>query len=256
MIYFKLNEEISNWIKQIPEVKNREITLGCKSWCKVQVIALDELQLMVKLLRQEKIKDFTSEEFKELKNTTSPLYFRSTHVCTEDEDKIPKPSQEEENEKDEKELKELFGDKIPTKQKYHFKPQVDYDIMNKINSQKEKELSRGQPQSFAVRESTVSYGVNLLVSFFLVIFGTYSLCKYMLELSDSATFKITLIVSIIVMFAETFLLLIRMDKENKKDINKKGLQKTSFAYKFNKDYRQQFNKGSFTSNTQSKTKVD
>ena len=54
MIYFKLNDEISNLINLIPEVQKREITLGCKFYCNKQVIALDELQLLNKLLKQNK----------------------------------------------------------------------------------------------------------------------------------------------------------------------------------------------------------
>lgn len=242
MIYFKINNEIKNLIQSLSVVKNREISLGCKHYCTKQIIALDELQLLNKLLKKENIKDMSSEEFKNLKNSTSNLSLRNLHIC-EDEtlnklnSKINYDNNNQQNTENEHIMNNINIDKFPRRAPPMFRPTTDYSSLNKLEQQKEKDINNGRQHSYNMRESSASYGINLIVSFFLVIFGSFWLCKYIFELSDLSTFKITLVISIVVMFAEAMLLLIKLDKESKKEINLKGLKKGSFAYKFNKSYR-------------------
>lgn len=236
MLYFRLTDEIRKLISQLPEVKERKIVLGCKSFCKLQIIASDELELLKKLLKEEKILEISIDDFNTIKASTKSAYFRNIHICEEPNKEI---SEEEKKRLLEEEFQELSKDRKPVYKPYLFDSKTDIEYIEKQRKEIEKSTLKGQPQSFAMRESTMSYGVNLLVSFFLVIFGTYSVCKYFFELSDETNFKFTLVISIIVMFAEAVLLLIKLEKESNKEISIKGLKKSSFAYKFNKNYRSQ-----------------
>lgn len=239
MIYFKLTDEIKSLIAMLPEVKERKIQLGCKSYCNKQIIALDELELLKKLLAVEKIKVMSTDEFITLKSGTEALAFRNTHICSDpSESSRPVISEEEKKRLIDEELKELMKDKVPKKTPYMFERKSDYEYYEKKRLEEEKD-TMNRHSNYALRESTASYGVSLIISFFLVIFGTYSVCKFVGEFTDETSFKITLVVSIIVMFAEAVLLLIKLEKDNNKDIKLRGGKKQSFAYRFNKQYRMQ-----------------
>jgi hypothetical protein len=239
MIYFKLTPEIKDFILKCKEVEDRKIFLGCRPYCKLQVIASDELELARKLIILEKRFEISAEEFNIMKSNTRHAIMKGIHICESEIDKInsnsSKMSEEEVKKKIEDELNELRKDKIPSKTKYLFESDIDFEQKEKERQKYEKENNRERP-SFNLRESNFSYGINLLFSFFLIVIGTYSVCKFIFNFSDSATFKFTLVTSVIVMFAETFLLLIKLDKESKKEMSK-TLKKSSFAYRFNKDYR-------------------
>ena len=83
----------------------------------------------------------------------------------------------------------------------------------------------------------------MIISFFLLVIGSYYLGKYFFGLSDSNTLKLVLVITIIVFLSETCLLLLSFHKEDLKK-QKEGIRSgqnkyysNSFAYRFNKDYR-------------------
>lgn len=239
MHYLKLTDEIVSYINQIPEVKSKKIFIGCKPHCNSQIIALDELELMRKLLKQNEIKDFSSEEFKSLKNSTRMAYFLNTHICQE----LPKSVSEKESEQErlrieqEEFIKELSKDKIPEKEKPSlFDPKIDYEYLSK--RQEEHNLEAIGRNSFSFKESNLSYGISIIGSFFLIIMGIYYFCQIVLGLSKETTLKVTIVCSIIVLIAEAVLLMMRLDKESKKEIRGKKLNKKSFAYQFNLKYKE------------------
>ena len=77
----------------------------------------------------------------------------------------------------------------------------------------------------------------MIASFFLLVLGSYYFGKQFLGLSESGTFKLTLVVTVIVFLSETCLLLLKMHKEQMKDIANNKTASNSFAYRFNKEYR-------------------
>ena len=95
MIYFKINEKINELVQLVPDVKNKKIFLGCKPFCKSQIIALDELELMRKLLKEANIKDITIDELREIKSSTKSAYYLNHHVCIFSKDNEEKYSKEE-----------------------------------------------------------------------------------------------------------------------------------------------------------------
>mmetsp|Transcript_18650 Transcript_18650/g.19295 ORF Transcript_18650/g.19295 Transcript_18650/m.19295 type:complete len:272 (+) Transcript_18650:13-828(+) len=250
MHYLKLNDEIKDLIQLIPEVQNKKIFLGCKPFCKSQIIATDEFELLRKLLKENNIKDISSEEFKRLKSSTKVAYFLNHHVCsapctnntqksTSSELSTDKDSEESQMNEEEI-LKELARDKIPEKEKPGlFDPNIDYDNLNKLQKEINEESGK---YSFSTRESNLNYGINILGSFLLIAIGTYCFCDFILGLKKETTLKITIVVTIVVLIAEAFLLIIRLDKDTKREIRGKGLDKKSFAYKFNREYRERVDK--------------
>merc|ERR1711957_275600 len=83
-----------------------------------------------------------------------------------------------------------------------------------------------------------------VVSFFLLVLGSYYLGIYWLEWSKESTLKLTLVVTIIVFFAEAFLLIIKMHREDTKTYRYKAsdnIRNNSLAYKLNAKYRESFN---------------
>ena len=87
----------------------------------------------------------------------------------------------------------------------------------------------------------------MILSFFLLVAGSYYLGKYFFEMSDANTFKLVLVITIIVFLSETCLLLLSLHKEDMKRQREgikqgvSGYYKNSFAYRFNKDYRNKVN---------------
>jgi hypothetical protein len=248
MHYLKLTDEIRDLIGLLPEVKNKKINLGCKPYCKSQIIANDELELLKKLLKESKIKDLSTEEFRNLKQSTKTAYYVNYHTCQADEsNKVQREaeklqSEEERNRILQEELeKELLKDKVPEKEVPHmFSAKLDYEYLGKL--QKEINDEASGKNSFSVKESNLSYGMSTLGSFFLIVIGAYYFCDIILQLNKENTYKITMVITIIVLLAEAILLMIRLDKDNNKVIQGKGLNKKSFAYKFNSEYREKVDK--------------
>jgi hypothetical protein len=82
----------------------------------------------------------------------------------------------------------------------------------------------------------------MIGSFFLLVYGAYFLGKRVFKLNESYTYILTLVVTIVVFLSEITLLLIHIQqnelKEKYSDPNYKiKYYKNSFAYQFNKNYR-------------------
>ena len=233
MYYFKINELIAELISQVPNVKEKKNFIGCKPYCKSQIIALDELELIKKLLKEHNIRDISSEEFKEIKASTKSAYYINLHCCVVPEEKKAEIEEEERKKQEEYYGQELLKDRKRIEEKFLFDPKIDHDYIFK----KQQEANKVSGPTYSLRESTMSYGVSILVSFFLIFMGTYFFCDWVLEMKKSNTYKITIVVSVIVLITEAILLIIKLDKDNAKYIQTKGLNKNSIAYKFNSDYR-------------------
>jgi hypothetical protein len=80
----------------------------------------------------------------------------------------------------------------------------------------------------------------MIGSFFLIVYGSYYLGKYVFEMKDSNTYKLVLVITIVVVIAETLLLIIKLNKDSEKVYTNKSLKENSFAYKFNRKYRSTF----------------
>ena len=87
----------------------------------------------------------------------------------------------------------------------------------------------------------------MIISFFLLVIGSYYLGKYFFGLSDSNTLKLVLVITIVVFLSETCLLLLSFHKEDLKR-QKEGIKtgqnryySDSFAYRFNRNYRNTVN---------------
>ena len=79
----------------------------------------------------------------------------------------------------------------------------------------------------------------MLASLFLLVLGSYYLGKYFLGMNDSATYKLVLVITIVVLISEMVLIVLKMNKEDEKNLTIKKIKESSFAYKFNKKYRDQ-----------------
>lgn len=124
------------------------------------------------------------------------------------------------------------------KKKNLFDTEIDYNYQFKL----QQELNDNNKNAFQVRESNMGYGISMLTSFFLIVIGIYYLCELVLKLSRETTLKITVVSTIVVIIAEAFLLLIRLDRDDKKNFNRMSLNKNSVAYKFNLDYKNKVDK--------------
>lgn len=246
MYYFKINEEIRDLIDSIPDVKAKKIFIGCKPYCKSQIIALDELEMLKKMLKEYNIRDINIEEFKNLKNSTKSAYFMKTHICEYSEnEKVKEVNKsncineiEDDNNDDVIEEETTIESIKNRKKKNLFDTEIDYNYQFKL----QQELNDNNKNAFQVRESNMGYGISMLTSFFLIVIGIYYLCELVLKLSRETTLKITVVSTIVVIIAEAFLLLIRLDRDDKKNFNRMSLNKNSVAYKFNLDYKNKVDK--------------
>jgi len=276
MFYLKINEKIRSLIDLCKILK-----LGCRDYCKFQLIALDELELLRIELSNQKIKNITLEEFNEIKNSTEKIYFHSTHVCIHD-NKLSKEKVAEQIQKEELEDLELENNdnlnnnannnniesnyyksdltKQRKKPDVMAKFRVAYDFINQDENSEEKLFAKN-PNNNQIKESqnTLSYGINMLVSFFLLVLGSYYLGRDYLGWSQASTLKLTLVVTIVVFFAEAFLLIIKLSKEDN-FINGKAsdkIKKYSLAYQLNQKYRNSFlNKDNYKNFVNNKSKKD
>ena len=244
MFYLLINDQIRKYIDMI-----KDKHFGCKIYCPLQIIALDELELLRKELKKIDI-NLSDEEYKNLLKSSSPKYFHSTHVCITPEEERKR---EEEREM-QKYLEESKKDRIPKKEVNAF---VDFEQLEKNYKERKKQEERDEKlfnnnskknlDRTGSSITSITSGFSMIVSFFLLVIGSYYLGKYFFGLSDSNTFKLVLVITIIVFLSETCLLLLSLHKEDLKkqkegkynDIG--GYYRDSFAYKFNKEYRNRVN---------------
>ena len=179
---------------------------------------------------------------------SNPKYFHTVHTCiTPEEEK----KREEEREK-QKFLEESKREHIPKKEVNAF---VDFEQLEKNyqerkkQEEKDEKLYKNSKRNLDRTGSSITSitgGFSMIISFFLLVLGSYYLGKYFLGLSDSNTLKLVLVITIIVFLSETCLLMLSLHKEDMKR-QKEGVQsiggyyKDSFAYRFNKNYRNKVN---------------
>ena len=252
MFYLKINEKIRSLLDLCTNLK-----FGCRDYCRYQIIALDELELLRIELANQNLKILTSEEFNEIKNSTEKVYFHYTHVCIHD-NKISKEKKAEEILKDEMEEETNFNNKnnncenntidqfIKTDSlKERKKPdviakfRVSYDFTDKKDEEDKFSI---QGNKIKETENTFSYGLSMIASFFLLVLGSYYLGRDYLEWSPASTLKLTLVVTIVVFFAEAFLLIIKLGKQEDNTNVKANdkIKKYSLAYQLNQKYRNSF----------------
>jgi len=258
MFYLKINEKIRALIDLCKSVK-----LGCRDYCKFQLIALDEFELLRIELENQNIKILSLEEFNEIKNSTEKVYFHSTHVCIHD-NKISKEKIAEEilNEELLQEDLNSFNQKTNIDKNYidgninnykqdsikerNKKPdviakfRVTYDFSD--DKHKDELALNSKGNKIKETENTFSYGVSMIGSFFLLVLGSYYLGRDYLGWSQANTLKLTLVVTIVVFFAEAFLLIIKLSKEDTSQNIKASdkIKKYSLAYQLNQKYRNSF----------------
>lgn len=242
MFYLLINEQIRKYIDMI-----KDKHFGCKKYCPLQIIALDEMELLRKELKKINIV-LSDEDYRKLLNTSSPKYFHSVHICiTPEEEKMREKEREMQ-----KFLEQSKKDFIPRKEVNAF---VDFEQLEKTykerkqQEERDKKLYNNNKKNIDRTGSSIvsiTGGLSMIVSFFLLVIGSYYLGKYFFGLSDSNTLKLVLVITIIVFLSETCLLLLSLHKEDMKRL-KEGKQdigsyyRESFAYKFNKNYRNHVN---------------
>ena len=240
MFYLKINDKITAYIDKIPHIH-----FGCKYYCPHQFIALDEMEYLRKELAKINIV-FTDEEYKELLKSTTSHYFHQTHIC-----QVPDTEKEKEDP-----LESLSRDRISRKEPNPF---VDFDKLEqnyKIRQKQQMEDEKLFNKSTTINKSSYnsfSYGFSMIASFFLLVLGSYYFGKQFLGLSESNTYKLVLVVTVIVFLSETCLLLLKIHKEQMTHASKERVVNNSFAYRFNKQYR---NKIVNTNDPSVKSKTD
>ena len=236
MLYLKINEKIKHLIDLV------NIKIGCKYYCKYQIIALDEFELLKKEIELKKLQIITEEEYKLIVKSTECCYFHSTHVCSASVDEANAGHPESDTEMNEEELlKELKSDKIAEsnkKNKYFDLSYVDYNDSESVRKQKDDEENKKNHSSISKikNENSISYAFSLIVSFFLLTLGAYYLGRF-LEMKDSNIYKLILVISIVTLIAEMVLIIIKFHKDEEKNLTYKDIKNQSFAYRFNKKYR-------------------
>ena len=239
MFYLKINEKILELILLCSDIK-----LGCRDYCKYKLIALDELELLRIELENKKLKKFTNEEFDLIKKSTENVYFHQVHVCIHDN----KLTQETFTKETTDENDTDFNSEIDTMSKPDFtkerkKPdvinkfRVTYDFSDKTEDEK---ILQNNAKKGELNENTFSYGISMIGSFFLLVLGSYYLGKDYLGWSQSSTLILTLIVTIVVFFAESFLLIIKLNKQTSNVKATENIKKYSLAYRLNANYRNSF----------------
>ena len=239
MFYLIINKQIRRYIDMI-----KDKHFGCKKYCPLQIIALDEMELLRKELKKIDI-DLTNEEFSKLIKSTESKYFHNVHICITPEEERKR----EERREMEKYLEESKKDRFPKKETNAF---VDFEQFEK-NYKDRKKHDEEEEKLFNKKNrdidktgssvTSITNGFSMIISFFLLVVGSYYLGKYFFGLSDSNTLKLVLVITIIVFLSETCLLLLSFHKEDLRR-EKEGIRSgqnryysNSFAYRFNKDYR-------------------
>jgi hypothetical protein len=220
MFYLKINEKI----KELIDLLN--IQLGCKYYCKYQLIALDELEFIRRELKIQNIKTLTDEEYEEIKKSSEKVYFHTTHICV-----VQNPEDKLEETDDEKAFEELLKEKTNKPKKDTFEPNINYEFRLKQQEEEKNKLTIKKD------ENSMSFAINMVGSFFLIVLGSYYLGKHLLELDDSVTYKLVLVVTIVVFIAESVLLMLKLHRESEKLGSYSKGKTNSFAYRFNRKYR-------------------
>ena len=161
-------------------------------------------------------------------------------------------------------LEESKKDRIPKKEVNAF---VDFEQLEKNYQERKKHEEREEKlynnskrnlDRTGSKIASITGGFSMIVSFFLLVIGSYYLGKYFFGLSDSNTLKLVLVITIIVFLSETCLLMLSLHKEDMKRQeegrqNVGGYYRDSFAYRFNREYRNKVNNRYFQ---RFKTKTD
>jgi hypothetical protein len=238
MFYLRINEKIKDLFNLSGQIK-----LGCRVYCKHQLIALDEFELLLIELENLNLKKFTKDEIDSIKNSTEKVYFYNTHVCVHENNFDNKNKSiilvEDNKENNEYEnLKQIEEIKQRKKNDVNEKFRVSYDFPEEKSDIKLEGLGK------QINESSTNQGISMISSFFLIVLGSYYFGIYYLEWSKANSLKLTLIVTIIVFFAEAFLLIIKMHREDTKLFRYKAsdnIKNNSLAYRLNQKYRDSFN---------------
>lgn len=248
MFYLRINDKIRDYIKMVPESH-----FGCKYYCKQQLIAFDELEFLRKELKTKNV-PLTNEQFKELLQSTQSQYFVSTHNCKYPEEK----KKEELSSDDEPKKNEINKDKIYKKTKNPFFDEETFEKNTKMEALRQKEDNnlngKDNRPSVASAYSTISSGISMIVSFFLIVVGSYYLGKSFFGMNDYNTYILMLVVTIIVFISETCLIMLKLHKEQISNPQLANIKKHSFAYRFNAQYRNRFENSK--SNAFTKRKID
>jgi hypothetical protein len=235
MFYIKINDTIREYLNSVRDT----FKLGCKDFCRFKLIALDEMELLRKELELKGIKTFTNEEFKELLKNSDKIYFNSIHLC---DDSRPKEENSESlndttSVEDELVMNELKKDKVReiNKKKYFDSGAPEYREDDSTN------YNQSITENKKIKtENSLSYAFSMVGSFFLIVLGSYYLGKHFFGMQDSSTYKLVLVITIIVLISEMFLLIIKLNKSDDNKLMPEKLKDTSFAYRFNKKYREKF----------------
>ena len=118
----------------------------------------------------------------------------------------------------------------------------NYEIYKK---QKENDEKLNNKNTFNIKDNSLNSlnrGISMIGSFFLLVYGAYFLGKRVFKLNESYTYILTLVVTIVVFLSEVVLLLIHIHQKELKEKNSDPnynikYYKNSFAYQFNKNYR-------------------
>lgn len=245
MFYLIINEEIRKYINML---KHRHF--GCKYFCPLQLIALDEMELLRKELEKINVK-LTNEEYLQLIKCAENKYYHNVHICN-----TPEEERKKEEEKERRRImEELNKETIAKREENPFVNFKEFEMNYRLRKEQEEKNDRlFNPHKISSKTGgnfgSVTNGFSMIASFFLLVFGAYYLGKYFFGLSDANNYKLILVVTIVIFISETCLLLLKMHREDMKiqssNMHKNGFDKywqNSFAYKFNKNYRNQINKG-------------
>jgi len=235
MFYIKINETIRELLDSVRD----SFKLGCKVFCRFQLIALDEMELLRKELELKGLKKFTNEDFKEFLKNSEKVYFNSIHICEDLKTKDDNESPDSINDliEDELIMTEIKKDKVRKvhKEKYFDsgipEHKEDDPILNSATHSENKKIKT---------ENSLSYAFSMVGSFFLIVLGSYYLGKHFFGMQDSNTYKLVLVITIIVLISEMFLLIIKLNKSDESNLLPEKLKERSFAYRFNKKYREKF----------------
>jgi hypothetical protein len=255
MFYLKINEKIKELLNLSDQ---NNIKLGCRVYCKHQLIALDEFELLLIELENLNLKKLTKEEIDCIKNSSEKIYFHNTHVCVHEnnfDDKNKTTILEKENNNEyEYEYENQNQNNCNNPKKNEVKQIKKNDVNAKFRVSydfpEEKSEVKLEGLGKQINENSTNQGISMISSFFLIVLGSYYLGIYYLEWSKASSLKLTLIVTIIVFFAEAFLLIIKMHREDNKSFRNKAsenIKNNSLAYKLNQKYRDSFNKAKIES---------
>ena len=148
MFYLIINEQIRKYIDMI-----KDKHFGCKKYCPLQIIALDEMELLRKELKKIDI-DLTNDEYNKLLKSTESKYFHNIHICITPEEERKREEQKEM----EKYLEESKKDRIPEKDVNAF---VDFEQFEK-NYKERKKHDEEEEKLFNKKEKNIDLGIILL----------------------------------------------------------------------------------------------